>query len=191
MKFDEYKKTVKKDCYRYTRESNFLSVLKSIAYIPGYRFMFLVRTAYYFKSKGSLCLFLYFMMRVLMNHYKFKYGIDIPYNTNIGVGFYIGHFGGIFINSKAILGCNCNINNDVTIGVTYGGKNPGVPKIGNNVYIGPGSKILGGIHIGNNVAIGANSVVIESVDDNAVVAGIPAKIISRNGSYNYVVNCAN
>ncbi|GAA3319001.1 hypothetical protein GCM10020331_024100 [Ectobacillus funiculus] len=55
-----------------------------------------------------------------------------------------------------------------------------VPKIGNNVYIGPGAKIFGGITIGNNVSIGANSVVTKDVPDNVTVVGIPAKIIAEN-----------
>jgi serine O-acetyltransferase len=164
-------------------------MVKSISSIPGYRYMFLVRTVCFLRSRGFLYKVFYVIVRLLINHYKYKYGIDIPYNTNIGVGFYIGHFGGIFINSNVVIGTNCNINHDVTIGITYGGKNPGVPRIGNNVYMGPGSKIIGGIIVGDNVAIGANSVVIESVSDNAVVAGNPAKIISHKGSADYVVNC--
>lgn len=50
------------------------------------------------------------------------------------------------------------------------------PVIGNNVVIGAGSVVLGGIKVGNNVVIGANSVVIDNVPDNAVVAGVPAKV---------------
>lgn len=52
----------------------------------------------------------------------------------------------------------------------------GVATIGNSVYIGPGVKIVGRINIGNNVAIGANAVVTKDIPDNAVVAGVPAKI---------------
>lgn len=54
---------------------------------------------------------------------------------------------------------------------------PGVPKIGNNVYIAKGAIVFGGITIGNNVTIGANSVVNTPVPDNSVVAGVPAKIL--------------
>lgn len=54
---------------------------------------------------------------------------------------------------------------------------PGVPVIGNNVYIAKGSIVMGGITIGNNVTIGANAVVTKPVSDNAIVAGVPAKIL--------------
>jgi len=56
-------------------------------------------------------------------------------------------------------------------------KFPGVPVIGNNVYIAKGAIVMGGISIGNNVTIGANAVVTKSVSDNAIVAGVPAKIL--------------
>jgi serine O-acetyltransferase len=124
----------------------------------------------------------------LLNHYQYRYGISIPYNTEIGPGLYIGHFGGIIVNYQTVIGKNCNINHDVTIGAAYGGKSPGVPVIGDNVYFGPGSKIIGGIHIGNNVAIGANCVLTKTVPDNAIVAGIPGVVISEKGSYEYVTN---
>jgi serine O-acetyltransferase len=123
-----------------------------------------------------------------LNRYRFRFGIDIPYNTEIGPGLYIGHFGGIVVSSQARIGKNCNINHDVTIGVTYGGKTPGVPVIGDNVYLGPGSKIIGGIILGNHCAVGVNSVVTKSMPDGAVVVGIPGEVASKKGSSNYVVN---
>ena len=52
-----------------------------------------------------------------------------------------------------------------------------IPTIGDNVTICPGAKIIGKITIGNNVTIGPNSVVVKDVPDNAVVVGIPAKIL--------------
>ena len=92
------------------------------------------------------------------------------------------------INGKVVIGRDCNINHEVTIGVKYGGKNPGVPVIGARVYLGPGCKVIGGISLGNDVAVGANSVVVESVPDSGVAVGVPAKVISYKGSSDYVVN---
>ena len=54
--------------------------------------------------------------------------------------------------------------------------NDGAPELGNNVMVGAGATILGPIKIGNNVSIGAHAVVLCDVPDDAVVAGIPAKI---------------
>lgn len=61
----------------------------------------------------------------------------------------------------------------------WGGNNrfPGLPKIGNNVHISKGAIVFGGITIGDNVEIGANAVVNKPVPDNAICAGVPAKIL--------------
>lgn len=141
--------------------------------------MFILRICSYLKSKNWL---LYYLFYILWRHYKYKYGLEIHPSTKIGAGFYIGHFGGIVINTKSKIGCNVNISQGVTIGSINRGKKCGFPTIGNNVYIGPGAKILGSITIGSNVAIGANAVVIDDVPDNCSVGGIPAKIISTIGA---------
>jgi serine O-acetyltransferase len=114
-------------------------------------------------------------------------GIDIPANTQVGKGFYIGHFGEIIINEDVKIGENCNISQGVTIGVGGRGENSGCPIIGDRVFIGPGAKIFGKIKIGNDVAIGANAVVTKDLPDNAVAVGIPAKIISYKGSQDFIV----
>jgi len=54
------------------------------------------------------------------------------------------------------------------------------PIIGDNVVIGSGAKVLGGITVGNNVIIGANAVVVQSVPDNVVVGGVPAHILRHH-----------
>lgn len=122
----------------------------------------------------------------MLLHRSHRYGISIPRTVKIGKGFYIGHFGTIIVHGSAIIGDNVNISQGVTIGVTNRGSRQGVPVIGNQVYIGPGAKVIGGIRVGNNVAIGANAVVTKDIPDNAVVAGVPARIISMQGSDGYV-----
>lgn len=105
------------------------------------------------------------------------YNSKIPYQAKIGRGSTFGYGGmGVVIHSKSIIGVNCTICQQVTIG---GGNSrfPGVPVIGNNVYIAKGPIVMGGITIGNNVTIGANAVVTKPVSDNAIVAGVPAKIL--------------
>lgn len=185
--YDEYYALTLGDLYRYYGKSEKRSFFRALLRIPGFKYTFLMRSAVYFRTLKWL-LPLYIVVRLLLHRYEYKYGISIPYNTQIGAGFYIGHFGGIIINNEAKIGSNCNINHGVTIGKSYGGKNPGTPTVGNYVYFGPGSKIFGGITIGNHVAVGANCVVSKDVPDNAVVVGIPGKVISYNGSSNYIVN---
>ena len=152
---------------------------------PGLRYTYWMRFCNALYGK-RMWLPLYALALNRFIHYKYKYGISIPFNTQIGKGFYIGHFGCIVVNEAAVIGKNVNISQGVTIGAVNRGKNAGVPIIGDGVYIGPGAKIIGAIRIGNNVAIGANAVVTHDVPDNAVVVGIPAKIISMNGAEGYV-----
>ncbi len=106
-------------------------------------------------------------------------GISIDCNARIGAGFYIGHFGQIFVHGASVLGDNCSISQGVTVGTLALGKKD-APVIGRNVYIGAGAKVLGGITIGDNARIGANAVVIHNVPENATAVGIPARIIQRN-----------
>ena len=187
MNFVEYKNLVKSDLYRYCGNINNIVFFKIFLSTPGFKYTFILRTAAYLKNINIMFPF-YIIARLLLVRYEYKYGISIPYNTQIGPGFYIGHFGGIIINYEVKIGSNCNVNHEVTIGKSYGGKNPGTPTVGDQVYFGPGCKVFGSISIGNHVAIGANCVVSSIVPDNAVVVGIPGKIISFNGSGSYIVN---
>ncbi|MBD3725386.1 MAG: serine acetyltransferase [Flavobacteriaceae bacterium] len=113
-------------------------------------------------------------------------GISIPASVSIGHSFYIGHFGGIILNAKTIIGNNCNISQGVTIGVSGQGNNRGVPKIGDNVYIGANAVLAGNIIIEDNVLIGACSLVNTSVVENSVMLGVPAVKVSEKGSKGYL-----
>lgn len=146
-----------------------------------------MRSCAYLRTHPLLRYGVFHIVRFLLGHYSVKYGISIPYKTRIGSGFYIGHFSGIFVNERAIIGMNCNISQGVTIGQVNRGQRQGWPTIGDNVYIGPGAKIIGQIHIGDNVAIGANCVVTSDIPDSAVVVGIPGKVISYKGSDGYIL----
>lgn len=104
------------------------------------------------------------------------YNSKIPYQAKIGRGSTFGYGGmGVVIHSKSIIGVNCTICQQVSIGGNS--RFPEVPVIGNNVYIAKGSIVMGGITIGNNVTIGANAVVTKPIPDNAIVAGVPIKIL--------------
>jgi serine O-acetyltransferase len=113
--------------------------------------------------------------------------MEISFDTEIGGGFYIGHSGYLVINTRAVLGANCNLSPGVVIGEGGRAGHRGTPVIGNNVYIAPGPKIFGDISIGDNVAIGANAVVHTSVPSNAVVAGNPGRIVSYRGASDFVI----
>lgn len=103
-------------------------------------------------------------------------------------------FSGVFISSGANIGANCTIFHQVTIGsnTLADTKNPGAPTIGDNVYIGAGAKIIGGVHIGDNVRIGANCVVTKDVADNStVVLAAPRVIMHTKERDNHFITWEN
>lgn len=112
---------------------------------------------------------------------------EIPNKAKIGPGVFIPHSFGIIIHYQTTIGENCNFGHDVTIGIGGRGEKKGCPKIGDRVFIGPGARIFGPITIGNDVAIGANAVVTKDLPDQAVAVGIPAKIISYQGSQDFII----
>lgn len=110
-----------------------------------------------------------------------KLGFSIPINV-FGPGLSIAHRGTIVVSSSSRVGANCRIHVCTNIGTKAGFSNKS-PILGNNIYIGPGAKLFGGIYIDDNIAIGANSVVNKSFNEkNITIAGIPAKKISDKGS---------
>lgn len=104
---------------------------------------------------------------------------SVPASVKIGRDTKFAYGGiGVVIHARAVIGNNCLIGQNVTIGGKSGWHE--VPIIGDNVEISAGARILGPVRIGNNVIIGANAVVVKDVPDNCIVAGIPAKIIKEN-----------
>lgn len=107
------------------------------------------------------------------------FGIEIAIRCEIGPGLYFPHTVGTVIGANRI-GCNAVIYHGVTLGakeVDMGYDPARRPVIGDDVLIGSGAKVLGGIAIGSHVKIGANAVVLQSLPDHVVVGGIPAVII--------------
>lgn len=115
------------------------------------------------------------LYKVLYKFVQIVTGIELPCEVPIGSNFRIDHFGGIVISGYAEFGNNCRIRNGVVVGLKNP-ENPCAPKIGNDVDIGAGAKLLGPIVIGNNVSIGANAVVTRSIPDNSIAVGVPAII---------------
>lgn len=96
------------------------------------------------------------------------------HTNEIGSGLFIQHGFSTIINAEHI-GKNCFINQQVTIGADKPGER--LPWIGENVRICAGAIIVGNVHIGDNACIGAGAVVVKDVNDNEIVAGVPAKPI--------------
>ena len=117
-----------------------------------------------------------------------RFGISLPPQTELGPGFYIGHYGGIVVHPEVKFGRNCNLSQGVTVGLASRGDRFGCPIVGDRVYIGPGAKIFGAIEIGDDAAIGANAVVTRSVGAFSVAVGVPARVVSNRGSSGYIAN---
>ncbi len=105
------------------------------------------------------------------------YNSKIPYTARIGHGTRFAYGGvGVILARDVVIGENCIIGQQVTLG---GGNSqyPGCAILGDNVYVAKGAIVFGGFKVEDNVTIGANAVVNKPVPKNAIVAGVPAKII--------------
>ena len=110
---------------------------------------------------------------------RILFGCQLGNGTKIGNNVNLGYGGlGTVIHERAVIGDNVIIGTCVTIGGTT--KKYGVPVIGDNTIIASGARILGPIKIGKNCVIGANAVVVDSIPDNCLAVGIPARIIKEN-----------
>lgn len=128
----------------------------------------------------------YIYNRLLLNHYRMRYGFDISPNTRIGPGLYLGHFNGVVISPHAILGSNINIAHGVTIGAESRGRRIGAPTLEDRVWVGPHAIIVGNITIGAEAMVGPGAYVNFDVPAKAVVLGNPGKVVSYSGSAGYV-----
>ena len=121
--------------------------------------------------------------RIAQKYFIFKHlfftivtGSDISPHAKLGNRLFLPHPNGVIIHADVVIGDDCIIMQQVTIGQLSVG---GVPSVGNNVYIGAGAKVLGPISVGDNAKIGANSVVLSDVPADRTVVGIPATLAAR------------
>lgn len=98
MRLGQFVKLIKSDGYRYIGRTDFRSLFLLYCKTPGYNYSFKMRFAKFCKS-NTCWKFMFPIAYIRYRRAMIRYGIVIPYTTNIGPGFYIGHFGGIVINS--------------------------------------------------------------------------------------------
>lgn len=98
--------------------------------------------------------------------------------AQIGSGMLIAHCGGITLHPDVVIGENCDLAHHVTLG-TRGVGSRGVPRLGNNVYVGTNAVLIGPIVVGDGARIAANSLVTRDVPPGATVMGVPAVIVKR------------
>jgi len=130
------------------------------------------RNLFYYRIKISNSI-LYPLLKLLCRPLSSLY----LHTKHIGPGLFIEH-GFSTIVAANIIGRNCNINQQVTIGYS---NDTDCPIIGNNVIVSAGAKVIGKVTIGDNSKIGANAVVVKNVPSNCTVVGVPAYIVRKNG----------
>jgi serine O-acetyltransferase len=172
-------KYIQSDCHRYGVKAGIPNILLTLIFERNncLRYLIWLRLS----SRENI---FRLPAKYMRKRYAIRYGIDIPSATSIGYGLYIGHGIGIVINPTAIIGNNCNLSQFTTIGSNHNQ----AARIGDNVYIGPSVCIVEAVNIGNNVTIGAGAVVVKDIEENATVAGVPAKFLSYSEPGRYIGN---
>lgn len=153
--------------------------------VYNWRFIKLLRKCEYYREKANKSINpiwkgLYWISRTRKNRLGVFIGVEIPENV-FDEGLIIHHNGNIVVNGSAKVGKNCQLHGDNCIG-NVGKENSltDCPRIGNNVEIGVGAKVIGGITLADNIKIGANAVVTQSFyEDGITLVGIPARKLER------------
>ena len=170
---------IKSDLHRYCgRYSHWLLCKNLLNANRAFKYSLWLRLC---RSKNHLLRFLATRMH---SHLSTKYQIQIPPDTQIGPGLYLGHGTSIIVNHTTVIGKNCNLSHFVTIGSNSGQ----AAIIGDNVYIGPNVCIIEQVNIGDEATIGAGAVVVKDVPPRVTVAGNPARVISEKTPARFVIN---
>jgi serine O-acetyltransferase len=187
MTFGELRRMVAADQHRYAGGRGARDFLRQWLGESGFRFSVMLRLCAFFRGQWWSRWGIYHCCRFWHRRQQVRYGAYINFESRIGAGLYLGHLCCIVVNTGTVIGRNCTLGHRVTLGSTHGrSKRPGCPVIGDDVYIGVGATVVGGIQVGDGAVIGPNSVVVKDVPPKAVVSGIPAEVLSLKGSEGYV-----
>jgi serine O-acetyltransferase len=185
----DFKTTIRADLWRYFARDDRAAFWKAFREVPGFRFSYFLRKCQAARNRPRwLRIASTLLYRLLLNHYRYRYGFEIAVESEIGPGLYIGHFGHLTVHPRCRLGSNVNLSPGIVIGQSNRGSRQGVPEIGNCVWIGTNAIVVGRIKVGNNVMIAPGAYVNFDVPDNAVVVGNPGQIVSHRGTEHYVEN---
>lgn len=153
--------------------------------VYNWRFIKLLRKCKYYRYKvhesiNPLWKAFYWYSRTRKNHLGVQIGVEIPEGV-FGEGLIIHHNGNIVVNGSSKVGKNCQLHGDNCIGNSgKSDKLKDCPIIGDNVDIGVGAKVIGGVTIANNIKIGANAVVTKSFyEEGITLVGVPARKLER------------
>ena len=153
-------------------------VIEALLFDNGYQAVVAYRVASWFK-RHDIPLFGPFFARLGL----FVTGVDIAPGAEIGPGLIISHGTGLVIGSHTKIGERAILLHQVTLGAPDVGRLEEMPRIGDDVYIGAGAALIGGITVGDRVAIGINTIVTEDVpDDTRVVLEAPQRVTLRKSA---------
>lgn len=161
--------------HQYTkRDQLILHLIQDPAYQIVRYLRLLRKEEYYFNVRsdalGRLLYFYYFRKK---NQLGNKLGFKIPKNC-FGPGLTIYHHGNIIVNETARIGANCSLHGNNCIGNK--GADTSTPVIGDNLDLGFGACVIGGISLGNNIVVGANAVITRTLEEDGVtLVGVPAR----------------
>jgi len=151
-------------------------LIEPLLYFKGFHALVTHRFAHLLWVQGRRDFALY-----LQSQASRIFSVDIHPGARFGQGIMLDHATGFVVGETAVVGDNCSFLHGVTLGGS--GKEGGDrhPKIGNNVLVGAGAKILGNIGVGNCSRVASGSVVLSTVPPNVTVAGVPAKVVGPAG----------
>lgn len=180
----DLKKIIKEDKNNYFKESFCRNILNKMKYYPNkniFKYIKYSRIANFYygkRNKNILFLVLYILSYRRMSRMGERIGIECG-ECVFGKRIKIYHSFGTVINGQARIGNDCKLYGNNCIG--NNGRNNKCPNIGNGVRLCVGSKVLGDVTIANNVTVAAGAIVIKDcLEENAILAGVPAKIIGYN-----------
>lgn len=176
------KERFKLDFYRMTGEEKMPFYKRWFVYAFSHQIRY-VRCLRKYQSKRNL------LLRFRLYRFSRKFGLEISTSATIGEGLYLGHPYNITVAGGVKIGKNTNLHKGCTIGRENRGARNGVPTLGDCVYVGINSTVVGNINIGDDVFIAPNSFVNFDVPSHSVVVGNPGVIHPReNATENYIIH---
>jgi len=152
------------------------NALEVLLLYQGIHALILHRIAHWFYGHH-----LYFIARLISQICRFFTLIEIHPGAKLGRGILIDHGCGVVIGETAVVGDFCTIYQGVTLGGVGNQKGKRHPTLGSYVTVGAGAKILGSFEVGDHCKIAANAVLLKPLDDNITAAGVPARVVKKDG----------
>ena len=151
--FADLRYYLRADLCRYGEGVSRNAFRQAYRFVPGFRFTVWLRLTMFLAAQPVWTRPLY---RLSMRHFRrlrIRYGFDIESGTQIGPGLHLRHWGGVVVHPSVVIGENCNLSQQITIGVDSK-EGAAAPVLGDRVYVAPGSRVFGGVTVGFGSSFG-------------------------------------